>query len=509
MLAASPIHLRRWDHAARHVEDAQRKTLARILRAAERTEWGRRHGFSRIATYEAFQRQVPVGDYDAFAPFIDRMRGGAKDVLVPGLVPYFGNSSGSSDARRSKWLPITERQILETRRAGADALMRYLVWRGESELVRGFTLGLFHPTDMKKVGPVWETTNPVLMMAKQPLLTRPLTLPRRALDAIPDYDEKLTRIAEAYMDWDVRAVTGTTCWFPPLFERTIEVAQARGRDVRSISDVWPNLRLMLGGGVRAAPYLPLVRRLLGRDDFALVDTYNATEGGIYAASDFSGDPGLLVLPHRGTFFEFAPLEGPRTPERARVPLWAVERDRPYAIVVTTCSGLYAYELGDIVRFPQVDPPRIEFLGRLSGCLSVTQELATHSDVELAVAHAVAACPCTTVDFGASAEIGVGGTTKSRYVLFIEFGRGAEPASLAAFARAFDEGMAKANRVYGEHRGVALLEARVVPLVAGGAQRLMQDVTRGNLQGKFPRILDEDRTHRAFAHAREGERTGDG
>src|SRR6185437_16570625 len=102
----------------------------------------------------------------------------------------------------------------------------------------------------------------------------------------------------------------------------------------------------------AAPYLPVIRDLVGHDDVTLLDTYNATEGGIYASSDFSGARGMLVLPHRGTFFEFVPLEEVGSASARRVPLWEVERDRPYAIVVTTVSGLYAYTLGDIVRFPQ-------------------------------------------------------------------------------------------------------------------------------------------------------------
>jgi hypothetical protein len=59
-----------------------------------------------------------------------------------------------------------------------------------------------------------------------------------------------------------------------------------------------------------------------------------------------------------------------------------------------------------------------------------------------------------------------------------------------------------NRVYREHREVALLQATVVPLVAGGAKRFMQDVTRGNLQGKFPRIFDESRKAKILSYAQQ-------
>jgi hypothetical protein len=241
---------------------------------------------------------------------------------------------------------------------------------------------------------------------------------------------------------------------------------------------------------------------VGHDQVTLVDTYNATEGGVYATSDFSGSRGMLMLPHRGTFFEFVELET-RGSSPKRVPLWEVERDRPYAIVVTTPSGLYSYELGDIVRFTTVAPLRIEFMGRLSGCLSVTQELTTHVEIERAVEHAIAHNPCTTRDFGAAADVGVDGTAKSRYLLFVEFQEGAEPSDLATFAAAFDEGLCNVNRVYREHRQgeVAILPPRVVPLKAGGARGFLSEVTRGNVQGKFPRIIDDTKKKLLWKHAK--------
>jgi len=345
---------------------------------------------------------------------------------------------------------------------------------------------------MKREGDAFVTSNPALMVTRLPGLTRPVYLPHEDIKRMGDYETKLAAIAERYLDWDIRAVAGTTCWFTLLFDKVLEVARRRGRRARIVSDVWPNLRVMIGGGVSADPYVPILRKLVGRDDVALVDSYNATEGGIYATSDFSGARGMLMLPHRGTFFEFVPLDERDQANPSRVPLWAVERDRPYAIVVTTTSGLYAYEIGDIVRFPSTSPLRIEFMGRLSGCLSLTQELTTHVEIERAVEHAIAACPCRTVEFGAAGDVGVDGTAKARYVLYVEFDEGAEPARLADFAAAFDEGLAAQNRVYREHRAgdVALLPPRVEPLVRGGAKRFLDETTRGNVQGKFPRILDD-------------------
>ena len=489
------------DLAVAWTETVQRRTLSSIIARGKKTEFGRRHGFRDISSYEDFSTLVPVGDYDTFSPYIDRMRAGERGLLIPEFVVHFGNSSGSSTHGKPKFLPISETQIKHQIRAGADMLLRYIAWSGDSEFTRGFTLGLFPPTTMKSEGPVLVTSNPALMSTRMPLFSKPLYLPDESIKQIANYDEKLRVIAETYLDWDVRALAGTTCWFTIVFEKVLEAARRRGRNVKTVAEVWPNLRVLLGGGVSAEPYMPILRSLLGRNDLTLIDSYNATEGGLYATSDFTGERGMLMVPHRGTFFEFVPLEQHEDPKAERIPLWRVEVGRSYVIVVTTTSGLYAYKIGDIVRFTSVSPHRIEFVGRLSGCLSVTQELTTHVEIERAVAHAAAKVPCRTLDFGAAADIGVDGTAKSRYALFVEFDSGAEPTDLDAFTAAFDEGLCQENRVYREHRQrqVALVGPRVLPLIAGGARRFLDEVTGGNVQGKFPRILDEPRKAKLLSY----------
>ncbi|MCX7808037.1 MAG: GH3 auxin-responsive promoter family protein, partial [Deltaproteobacteria bacterium] len=360
----------------------------------------------------------------------------------------------------------------------------------------GYTLGLFPPTTMRREGPVFITTNPSLQSVRMPLLTKPVQLPFKKIREIANYDEKLDQIVEHYMDYDVRAIAGTTCWFSILFDKLIQAARRRGLRARTVSDIWPNLEVLLGGGVSAGPYIPVIRERMGRE-FTLVDTYNATEGGIYAVSDHSGERGMLMIPDRGVFFEFVPIDQPSDLESLgsgakRVPLWGVEKDRLYAIYVTTPSGLYSYRLGDLVRFPSIRPLRIEFAGRFSGCLSTTQELTTHLEIERAVEYALSKHPARTVDYGCAADVGVDGTAKSRYVLFVEFD--GPPPNLQGFIEAFDEKLREQNRVYREHREreVAILPPELVVLPKGSVERFLREFGRGNVQTKFPRIIDDHR-----------------
>lgn len=486
-----------WDRALERLEETQLAQLHSICARAAQTEFGRDRGFASVKTYRDFRQQVPVGDYDSFSPAIERMRRGETNILIPELVKYFGNSSGSSTQGKSKFLPISDRQIKQQTGSGVDGLLRFIAHRGEANFTSGFTLALFPPTTMRREGPVMITSNPALMAVKKPRVSQLVTLPRdKACLETADYDRKIELIAETYLDHDVRAVAGTTCWFSLLFDKLLAVAARRGRDASNVAAIWPNLQVLLGGGVSAAPYREVLRSRLGTDGVTLVDTYNATEGGIYAATDHSGEPGLLMIPDRGVFFEFVPVEEHESSTPRRVPLWEVESGRTYAILVTTPSGLYAYKLGDLVRFTSLRPLRIEFVGRTAGCLSTTQELTTHAEIERAMAHALQACPAVAVDFAAGADVGVEGSARSRYVLFVEFNAGNAPREREGFLRAFDEGLCAANRVYREHRkgDTAILAPELVILPPGSVKRFMTEVRGGNVQAKFPRVVEGDYKH---------------
>lgn len=490
---AAHASMARWDYALKNLRKTQLAQLRAITEHARFTEFGRKHGFSDVRSEIDFRQAVPIGDYDSFSPYIERMRLGESGLLVPEFVRHFGNSSGSSSKGRGKFLPINERQIKFQRSSGADVLFRFLKHRGIKGFTQGFSLGLFPPTTMRDEGPVKITSNPALMVATLPKASKLVYLPEDDILNMTDYDQKLGAIAARYLDHDVRLISGTTCWFSLLFDKLLSEARKRGRKADVVTDLWPNLTVLMGGGVAAAPYLDVIRDRVG-GDVPLVDTYNATEGGIYASTDHANPgAGMLMLPHQGTYFEFVPVEEMTAKRPARLPLWEVQKDRVYAIVVTTVSGLYAYTLGDLVRFPSVDPLRIEFAGRLSGCLSTTQELTTHVEIQESVAAAVEQAGGKLLDFTAGADVGVDGSAKSRYVLFAEFSE-ASPRDPRRFASAFDAKLCEVNRVYREHRhdNTAILPPEFVVLPQGSVARFMKDIGNVSVQSKFPRIVDDER-----------------
>jgi hypothetical protein len=489
-IAASPERLRR----------IQEETLVELCRTAADTEIGRKYRLGGVRSYADYQERAPLKTYAEFEPYLERMRHGERDVLWPGFIYYYGCSSGSSNtAAMNKYLPISSEQIRWQQKAGFDVVARYLDLTGDRSFTGGYIIGLLPPSTIKKEGPVGVASNPAIMQHFVPFPAKLLQLPRRDVRDIEDYDEKLTAIAEAYIDYDVRALTGTTCWFSVLFDRVLAAAKSKGRHVSTVSEIWPNLTALFGGGVHAEPYRQLIRERVGRP-IHLIDNYNASEGGIFAATDRLDEPGMLMLPDRGVFFEFVPVAEHGKTNPTRVPLWKVEPGVDYSIVLATASGLFGYYLGDVVRFRSIFPHRMEFAGRTGGVLSLTQELTSFIEIERAVTEATRKEPCTLVDFTASSEVGIEGTAKGRYVLFVEFDRA--PGNLGQFASAVDHGLCEQNRVYREHREkeVAILPPVVVPLAKGATQRFMQSLGMTSVQNKFPRIVDERRRDllRSFA-----------
>ena len=120
------IRSRRWRRAARHVAAAQLAVLQRILSSNAASEFGREHHFAALASIEAYQRAVPIGSYEEFTPYIERIAEGHAAVLTGQRVRQFALTSGSTSA--SKLIPYT-RALISEFQEGLDPWVYYLFRR--------------------------------------------------------------------------------------------------------------------------------------------------------------------------------------------------------------------------------------------------------------------------------------------------------------------------------------------------------------------------------------------
>jgi hypothetical protein len=131
LLLAAKARVRLWDLSLHDVEASQMRQLRGILSAASRTELGRSLGFSSIETYRDFVSRVPLGDYDSFWPYIERMRSGEKNLIVAERIKYFGNSSGSVDQGQAQVSAGVRAPDQLSARQRQRRLMRYLDHTGD------------------------------------------------------------------------------------------------------------------------------------------------------------------------------------------------------------------------------------------------------------------------------------------------------------------------------------------------------------------------------------------
>ncbi|MBZ0098157.1 MAG: GH3 auxin-responsive promoter family protein, partial [Taibaiella sp.] len=80
-----------------------------LLKNAAKTSFGTEHRFASIRNYEEYKAAVPIRDYEAFSPYIDKIKGGQQNVLWKGKPMYFAKTSGTTSG--TKYIPISKDSI--------------------------------------------------------------------------------------------------------------------------------------------------------------------------------------------------------------------------------------------------------------------------------------------------------------------------------------------------------------------------------------------------------------
>src|SRR5208282_1626913 len=136
-------------------------------------------------------------------------------------------------------------------------------------------------------------------------------------------------------------------------------------------DIWPTLRVVVHGGTCFDPYHNHFRRLIGSDTVQFIETYPCSEG--FVATEDPRYRLLRLLPDNGIFFEFVPVAELDQDRPTRHTAAEVVPGVQYAVVLTTCAGLWSYVIGDTVFFESNDPPLFRFTGRTKYYLSAFGE----------------------------------------------------------------------------------------------------------------------------------------
>lgn len=472
--------------------EVQQGVLMSLLARARLTRFGRDHGFAEICSVTEFQRRVPLRTYEDLAEHYWSNEAGfpvLRDQTWPGTIPYFAVTSGTTSGR-TKYIPFTREMIASTKRAGVDTVCFHLANRPKSRVLGGKSFMLGGSTALTEEAPgVYSGDMSGIMADNLPWWASRSSFPPKELALLADWEEKIERLARAAPSEDIRTIAGTPSWLLLFFER---MAAMRGDEAPDLATSFPNLEMLVHGGVDFAPYRQRFEALLARTHAELREVYPASEG-FFAAADRGPGDGLRLMLDSGIFYEFVPVEELDDSNPTR--LWAgtVEKNVNYAIAVSTCAGAWAYLVGDTVEVVDTNPLRVRVTGRISHTLSAFGEHLIGHELEEAIARAAEAIGADVTDWSVGAVFPDETDAKGRHLYIVEFAHGPlQEGALSRFAETLDAHLCATNEDYAAHRsggfGMAAPEVRAVP--SGTFAAWMK--TRGQLGGqhKVPRIIND-------------------
>jgi phenylacetate-coenzyme A ligase PaaK-like adenylate-forming protein len=355
----------------------QIKTLSKLLKFAQYTEFGTHYDFDSILQNDDFikeyQRIVPITDYDSiYKRWLHRAIDGEAHVLWPGKVKYFALSSGTTGSP-SKRIPVTRQMIRSFQMNTIKQFAATSLFDLSDAFYQKSFLVVGGSSKLEKYGNRVEGDLSGILKKHTSVVLQPLTKPDPTTAAIKDWSKKLERMVEKAPEWDISTIAGSPTWCVMLMEKII-----RKHGVQTIHDIWPNLELYVFGGVYIEPYLDRFEKVCGKK-VALLNTYLASEG--YIAFQTKPDKvGMQLLTKSGIFFEFVPFNttnfdssGNIKSDAKALTLKEVELGTDYALVISTNAGLWRYLIGDLVRFTDLEHAEIIISGRIKQYVSLTGE----------------------------------------------------------------------------------------------------------------------------------------
>jgi len=457
----------------------QLRLLKNLTVKAAQTVFGKEHGFAGIASQEDYATQVPLRDYEALRPWIDRMTAGEADVLWPGKPAYLAKTSGTTSG--VKYIPLSKESVPYHIAGARDALMFYIHETGRAGFLDKKLIFLSGSPALEEKNGLLVGRLSGIVNHHVPALLRSNQLPTEKTNRIDDWEQKLDAIIDETLGQPMGLISGIPPWVQMYFDRVKE------RTGKKAGEAFAEFSVFVYGGVNFEPYRRQLEESIGRKVDS-VELFPASEG-FFAFQDRQGKPGMRLLLNAGIYYEFVPQEDIGKPNPRRLHIGQVEKGQVYSLIITNNAGLWGYEIGDLVEFVSLKPHRVVVAGRVSHFISAFGEHVIGTEVEQAMHYALGLFPDVQVTEFTVAPLVINPDGLPHHQWLIEFAQ--RPHNAPAFARAINERMVKLNIYYKDLQVGNILEPlQVVALPAGTFAAYMR--TQGKLggQNKVPRLAND-------------------
>lgn len=413
--------LRFW---SRHPRHAAEKTLRDILNISRDTVYGKEHHFDVILSatnaddlFRLYRQYVPVNNsFETLRPYVERHKHGEENVLFPGKPDMYATTSGTTS--EPKWIPMTHKYLKDV----YGKMSHIWTWNFVKHRSRIFAGHIF-PIVGKEVegyapdGTLFGSVSGVLVRDIPSIIKKHYTAPASVM-SIADYSARnytLMRLAMQHRDvtlWSTANPSTILELMRTVDEHAEELIEdiergsltydfdisshireelfpymspkpERAKELRQIlrekgkllpKDYWPwlqylstwkcgNTKIYMDKYMDAFDWDKTYYQELG---------YIATECRFGFALDDTNESVLFPQFHYYEFVEESELD---TPNKHFLQINELEKGKRYCAYVTTYSGLFRYNMNDLVEVggKYYNTPTVHMVSKVNGIVSMTGE----------------------------------------------------------------------------------------------------------------------------------------
>ncbi len=459
----------------------QTKIFKLLLKQGRRTKFGKDHDLNSITSPTHYSDKIGIVDYEKMRPYIEMIQNGQNNILWPGKPTYFAKTSGTTSG--AKYIPMTRESTPHHVASARNALFNYAHQTKNYQFLDGKLIFLSGSPELDNSGAIPTGRLSGIVNHQVPAWLKTNQLPSYKTNCIEDWEEKLDAIITETLGQDMRLISGIPPWVEMYFER---ILQKTGK--ACILDVFPNFSVFVYGGVNYEPYRQKLESLIGRS-IDSVETFPASEG-FFGFQDDQESSSLLLQTNVGIYYEFIKVEDYVNGNFHRIPLSEVEKDIDYVLIVSTNAGLWAYDVGDTIRFVSIDPYKVLVTGRVKHFISAFGEHVIGKEVDGAMEEAIKELGILVTEYTVAPQVDPPEGGKPYHQWLVE---GPEKSEEVAkkIATIVDKSLIDQNIYYEDLRdGQILREAEVVILPKGTFQHYMKSEGKLGGQNKVPRLTND-------------------
>ncbi len=466
-------------------EAAQQRLLTRLLAANRDTAFGRAHHFAAMRSVDDYRQGVPIADYEAYRPWVDRIRAGETTALTADPPYMFTLTSGT--AGQPKYIPVNQ----STRRtvSRGTTVWLYHAQRSHPGLLDGKAVAVVSPAveGYTPAGIPYGSQSGYICRHSSRALCRRYAVPYEVF-CIPDYEARYYAIMRFAVEQNVSFIVTPN---PGTILRLVTTAEhhregiirdihdgssglptvrcppnpQRARELSALQqfrprDYWPALKLIgcwKGGtaGLQLSRLTPWFGTALPCRDLG----YLSSEATCSLPIQDAGSGGILNL--YSNFYEFIPAS-----DSTAAPLTAgqVESGASYYILPSSPNGLYRYDINDIIRVTGFyhRTPIIAFVRKGRDMVNLEGEKLHVDQLMQAMTTAQQQTRVQVQHFR-----GIGNVACSRYDIQLELGEPATDQQLRELGLQIDTQLARLNMEYQQKRNSGRLHPPTIQVMTPG------------------------------------------